>query len=89
MKELEVKVGDLYEFALAQGGKPENDGSLFVNVPFELQIKDENGMWIPSTMVYRKEDAIYEVEFETKKYEYEYVINAESGKVIRKDVERR
>lgn len=64
MKELEVKVGDLYEFALAQGGKPENDGSLFVNVPFELQIKDENGIWIPSTMVYRKEDAIYEVEFE-------------------------
>ena len=64
MKELDVKVGDLYEFALAQGGKPENDGSLFVNVPFELQIKDENGMWIPSTMVYRKEDAIYEVEFE-------------------------
>ncbi len=32
---------------------------------------------------------VYEVEFETKKYEYEYVINAESGKVIRKDVERR
>lgn len=80
MKELEVKVGDLYEFALAQGGKPENDGSLFVNVPFELQIKDENGMWIPSTMVYRKEDAIYEVEFEkdgkvkTGKYAAEHIL---------------
>lgn len=32
---------------------------------------------------------VYEVEFETNKYEYEYVINAESGKIIRKDVERR
>lgn len=80
MKELDVKVGDLYEFALAQGGKPENDGSLFVNVPFELQIKDENGMWIPSTMVYRKEDAIYEVEFEkdgkikTGKYAAEHIL---------------
>lgn len=80
MKELEVKVGDLYEFALAKGGKPENDGSLFVNVPFELQIKDENGMWIPSTMVYRKEDAIYEVEFEkdgkikTGKYAAEHIL---------------
>ena len=80
MKELDVKVGDLYEFALAQGGKPENDGSLFVNVPFKLQIKDENGMWIPSTMVYRKEDAIYEVEFEkdgkmkTGKYAAEHIL---------------
>ena len=80
MKELDVKVGDLYEFALAQGGKPENDGSLFVNVPFELQIKDENGMWIPSTMVYRKEDAIYEVKFEkdgkikTGKYAAEHIL---------------
>lgn len=63
-KEFEIKVGDLYEFVLAQGGKPENDGSLFVNVPFKLEIKDENDRWIPSTMVYRKTDAIYQVEFE-------------------------
>ena len=64
MKELEVKVGDLYEFVLAQGGKPEDEGSLFIDVPFTLEIKDENGNWIPSTKVYKKEDALYEVEFE-------------------------
>lgn len=64
MKELEVKVGDLYEFVLAQGGKPEDEGSLFIDVPFTLEIKDENGSWIPSTKVYKKEDALYEVEFE-------------------------
>lgn len=32
---------------------------------------------------------VYEIEFETNKYEYEYKINAETGKIIRKDVERR
>lgn len=64
MKELNVKVGDLYEFVLAQGGKPEEDGSLFIDVPFALGIKDENGNWIPSTKVYKKEDALYEVKFE-------------------------
>ena len=64
MKELEVKVGDLYEFVLAQGGKPEDEGSLFIDVPFTLEIKDENGNWISSTKVYKKEDALYEVEFE-------------------------
>lgn len=64
MKELEVKVGDLYEFALAQGGKPESDGSLFIDVPFDLEIKDENGRWISSTKVYKKQDALYEVVFE-------------------------
>lgn len=64
MKELEVKVGDLYEFVLAQGGKPEDEGSIFIDVPFNLEIKDENGNWIPSTKVYKKEDALYEVEFE-------------------------
>ena len=64
MKELDVKVGDIYEFVLAQGGKPEDEGSLFIDVPFALEIKDENGNWIPSTKVYKKEDAIYEVEFE-------------------------
>lgn len=64
MKELDVKVGDLYEFVLAQGGKPEDEGSLFIDVPFTLEIKDENGNWIPSTKVYKKEDALYEVEFE-------------------------
>lgn len=80
MKEINAKVGDIYEFAIAQGGKPENDGSLFVNIPFELQIKDENGRWIPSTMAYRKEDAIYEVEFEkegkikTGKYAAEHIL---------------
>ena len=46
MKELEVKVGDLYEFVLAQGGKPEDEGSLFIDVPFNLEIKDESGRWI-------------------------------------------
>lgn len=64
MKELEIKVGDLYEFVVACGGKQEDDGSLFVNVPFKLEIKDENDRWIPSTMVYRKTDSIYQVEFE-------------------------
>ena len=64
MKELEVKVGDLYEFVLAQGGKPEDEGSLFIDVPFNLEIKDESGRWISSSKVYKKEDALYEVEFE-------------------------
>ena len=32
---------------------------------------------------------VYEVEFETKTYEYEYTINAETGKILKKDVERR
>lgn len=32
---------------------------------------------------------VYEIEFETKKYEYEYIINALTGKIIEKDVERR
>ena len=81
MKELEVKVGDLYEFVLAQGGKPESDEPLFVNVPFELQLKDENDRWIPSTKMYRKEDAIYEVEFEKDgekkvgKYAAEHIVS--------------
>lgn len=66
IKNQNAKVGDIYEFAIAQGGKQENNESLFVNIPFELQIKDENGEWISSTKVYRKEDAIYEVEFSTK-----------------------
>lgn len=63
MKELEVKVGDLYEFVKAQGGKPEEEGSLFIDVPFELEIKDECGKWIKSSKVYKKEDALYEVKF--------------------------
>lgn len=32
---------------------------------------------------------VYEIEFETKKYEYEYTINALTGKILVKDVERR
>ena len=88
MKELQVKVGDLYEFVLAQGGKPENDESLFVNVPFELQLKDENDRWIPSTMVYRKEDKIYEVVFEKDgkekvgKYAAEHIVSLDPAHEI-------
>lgn len=65
MKELNIKVGDLYEFILAQGGKPEAENSLFIDVPFELQIQDESGRWISSSKVFKKEDAIYEVTFKT------------------------
>lgn len=64
-KEMDIEVGALYDFISVQGGTifKENGGE-FLEVPFDLQIKDENGKWISSSMVYRKEDAIYEVEFE-------------------------
>lgn len=76
-----AEVGTLYDKAVAAGAEPfkEGDGE-FAEVPFDLQIKDENGEWIPSTMVYRKEDAIYEVEFEkdgkikTGKYAAEHIL---------------
>lgn len=76
-----AEVGALYDKAVAAGAKPfkEGDGE-FAEVPFDLQIKDENGRWIYSTMVYRKEDAIYEVEFEkdgkikTGKYAAEHIL---------------
>ncbi len=44
---------------------------------YEISLEKEKGIWV------------YEIDFETKKYEYEYEINAKSGKVIRKDIERR
>lgn len=64
MKELNIKVGDLYNFVISQGGKPEENDSLFIEVPFKLEIKDEYGNWIPSKCVYKKQDALYEIKFE-------------------------
>lgn len=88
MKELEVKVGDLYEFVRAQGGKPEEENSFFIDVPFNLEIKDEKDSWIKSSKVYKKEDSIYEVEFEKDdkvkvgKYAAEHILPIDLGKEI-------
>lgn len=88
MKELEIKVGDLYEFVLAQGGKPEEENSFFIDVPFNLEIKDEKDSWIKSSKVYKKEDSIYEVEFEKDdkvkvgKYAAEHILPIDLGKEI-------
>lgn len=88
-----AKIGDLYEFVVAQKGEQHKEGDgVFVKVPFNLQIKDECGRWINSSMIYRKEDAIYEVEFEkdkkikTGKYAAEHILPVDIGAELNKYV---
>ena len=64
-------------------GQFQKDPVYISRVVFDLKVGVESEVRLS------KDKKSLEVEFETNKYEYEYVINAESGKIIRKDVERK
>lgn len=73
MKEITLKVGELFEFAAERAGKElkevyktveESGDSGFIKIPFTVQIKNEADEWVESSDMYCKTDAIWEIEFE-------------------------
>lgn len=64
MKTLNISLADLYEFCATKTPSFTEGDESFVDPSFTLEIKDENGNWIPSHEVCKKQADLYEVKFD-------------------------
>ena len=63
MKELNIKIGQLFDFIKDQYGiQTEYDN--FVKLPFNLELKNENDKWVNANRIVRKQDSLYETIFD-------------------------
>lgn len=62
MKEINISIGQLFDFIKDKYGKDFNYDS-FIDTPIKLQVKNENNKWVNVSKLVRKQDALYETTF--------------------------